>query len=305
MAAKNKKQMDMNQRMKIIEERMSLIRYKVVVMSGKGGVGKTTVAVNLAMKLASLGYTVGILDVDITGPNVPHMLQMEGKIPTVSPQTNTFSPVIGPMNVRVMSMAFLLQSNQTPVIWRGPMKMGAIRQFLAEAEWGLLDYMVFDLPPGTSDETLDILQIIKGAGVVVVTTPQDVAVLDARKTVNMARELNKPASKKYENALTAFKDGHAEKEPDKPVLTKMLGIIENMSGFICPHCGEEVDLYGSGGGERASETMGVPFLGKIPFEIDVRIQSDKGLPFILKYPDSKSGLAFENIVKTITKEMEK
>ena len=156
------KQQQAKQRQEIIKERLKKIKHKVVVMSGKGGVGKTTVAVNLAIKLAAMGKTVGILDVDITGPNVPHMLNMSGMRPEVNSETKTFRPVIGPMNLRVMSMAFLLESDDTPVIWRGPMKMGAIRQFLAEAEWGELDYLIFDLPPGTSDETLDIMQLILG-----------------------------------------------------------------------------------------------------------------------------------------------
>ncbi len=187
----------------IIKERLAKIKHKVVVMSGKGGVGKTTVAVNLAIKLAAMGKTVGILDVDITGPNVPHMLNMKGMRPEVNEETKTFRPVIGPMNLRVMSMAFLLENDDTPVIWRGPMKMGAIRQFLAEAEWGELDYLIFDLPPGTSDETLDIMQLIEAAGIIIVTTPQDVALLDSRKTVNMAKSLKK----------------------------QTLGIVENMAGY--------------------------------------------------------------------------
>ncbi|MBN2156372.1 MAG: Mrp/NBP35 family ATP-binding protein [Candidatus Lokiarchaeota archaeon] len=270
------KKEQMQQRHEIIKERLQKIKYKVVIMSGKGGVGKTTVAVNLAIKLAALGKTVGILDVDITGPNVPLMLNMEGMRPEINTDTKTFRPVIGPMNLRVMSMAFLLESNETPVIWRGPMKMGAIRQFLAEAEWGELDYLVFDLPPGTSDETLDIMQLIEGAGIVVVTTPQDVALLDSRKTVNMAKTMGR----------------------------HMLGIVENMAGYVCPHCGESVNIFGIGGGEKAAEALKVPFLGRIPFEVDVRIHSDEGLPFIIENPNSPSALAFEKIVKKVQNVME-
>lgn len=260
----------------IIKDRLSKIKHKVVIMSGKGGVGKTTVAVNLAIKLAALGKTVGILDVDITGPNVPHMLNMAGMRPEVNEETKTFLPVIGPMNLRVMSMAFLLENNDTPVIWRGPMKMGAIRQFLAEAEWGELDYLIFDLPPGTSDETLDIMQLIEGAGIVIVTTPQDVALLDSRKTVNMAKSLKR----------------------------KTIGIVENMAGYTCPHCGETVNIFGIGGGEKAADNLKVPFLGRIPFEIDVRIHGDDGLPFIIQNPNSPSAVAFEDIVKKIQIAME-
>ncbi|MCP4764591.1 MAG: Mrp/NBP35 family ATP-binding protein [archaeon] len=296
--------MDNNQRTEIIKSRMAEIKHKIVVMSGKGGVGKTTVAVNLAIKLASIGNSVGILDVDITGPNVPHMLKMEGVRPEVNPEKQTFSPVIGPMNLRVMSMAFLLESQDTPVIWRGPLKMSAIRQFLSEAEWGKLDYMIFDLPPGTSDETLDILQLIDDAGIIIVTTPQDVALLDSRKTVVMSKHMNQPALDKYDNDLKAHEGGFGDK-PNKPILRKMLGIVENMSGFKCPHCNEQVELFGMGGGKKATEELNVPFLGKIPFEVDVRIQGDKGIPFIIKYPDSESGKAFEKIVQKVIDMMKK
>jgi ATP-binding protein involved in chromosome partitioning len=270
------KKQEAQKREDVIKERLAKIKYKVVVMSGKGGVGKTTVAVNLAIKLAALGKTVGILDVDITGPNVAHMLNMAGMRPEVNTEEKTFLPVIGPMNLRVMSMAFLLETDDTPVIWRGPMKMGAIRQFLAEAEWGELDYLIFDLPPGTSDETLDIMQLIENAGIVVVTTPQDVALLDSRKTVNMAKTMGR----------------------------KMLGIVENMAGYTCPHCGENVDIFGTGGGEKAAKALKVPFLGRIPFEIDVRVHGDDGLPFIIQNPNSPSAIAFEKVVKKIQNTME-
>ena len=190
---------------------------------------------------------------------------MNGKRPEIDQEKQEFKPVIGPMNVRVMSMAFLLQTQDTPVIWRGPMKMGAIRQFLSEAQWGALDYMIFDLPPGTSDETLDILQLIDDAGIVVVTTPQDVALLDSRKTVNMSKQMNDGPLKKYNNDMEAFKAGYNKKEPEKPVLREFLGIVENMSGFKvkCPDCNKfiDVDVFGSGGGEKAAKEMNVPFLG--------------------------------------------
>lgn len=269
------------ERQVMIFECMAKIKHKIVVMSGKGGVGKTTVAVNLAIKLAALGRTVGILDVDITGPNVPHMLHMDGLHPEVDVEKKQFRPIIGPMNLRVMSMAFLLPNDDTPVIWRGPLKMSAIRQFLSEAQWGELDYLIFDLPPGTGDETLDILQLIKDAGVIVVTTPQDVALLDSRKTVNMTLQMKK----------------------------RMLGIVENMSGFTvkCPKCDfeHEINIFGQGGGEKAAQNLGVPFLGKVPFEVDVRTGGDSGMPFIIQYPDSASGKAFDAIVKKVMNMMEK
>ncbi|MFX0036577.1 MAG: Mrp/NBP35 family ATP-binding protein [Candidatus Hermodarchaeota archaeon] len=261
-----------------IKENMKHIKYKIVVISGKGGVGKTTVAVNLAMSLVSFGLRVGILDVDITGPNVLKMLGVNPELkPRVDPGAKKFYPVNGPLNLKVMSMAFLIESSDSPVIWRGPMKMSAVRQFLGEAIWGELDYLICDLPPGTSDETLDILQLIPDENVVIVTTPQEVALMDARKTIKMAQIMER----------------------------KILGIIENQSGFNCPNCGVYIDLYPPGGAEKAAQDFVVQLLGKIPFEIEVGQQGDKGLPFVLKYPDSKSTKAFRETVKKIRGFLEK
>ena len=206
------KQQMLDEREQNIRKNMAKIKNKIVVISGKGGVGKTTVSVNLAMSLASVGLRVGLLDVDITGPNVNKMLGISPEVrPRVDPDAKKFYPVTGPLNMKVMSMAFLMQDSDTPVIWRGPMKMGAVRQFLGDAVWGELDYLICDLPPGTSDETLDILQLIPDENVVVITTPQEVALMDARKTISMAKTMQR----------------------------NVLGIIENMSGFKCPHCNEE------------------------------------------------------------------
>lgn len=272
------KQEAMDERMVSIRNNMSKIKHKIVVISGKGGVGKTTIAVNLAMSLASVGLRVGILDVDITGPNVNKMLGISPEIrPRVDPDAKKFYPVDGPLNTKVVSMAFLLQDSDTPVIWRGPMKMGAVRQFLGDAHWGELDYLICDLPPGTSDETLDILQLIPDENVVVVSTPQEVAIMDARKTIAMAKTMER----------------------------HVLGIIENMSGFKCPHCNEYIDLYPPGGVEKASKDFNIKFLGKIPFEVEVGQQGDQGLPFILKYPDRESTKAFKAIVAKIREELEK
>ncbi len=260
-----------DKRMDNIRKNMEKIKHKIVIISGKGGVGKTTVAVNLAMSLASIGLRVGVLDVDITGPNVLKMLGVDPKNkPRVDTELKQFYPVLGPLNVRVVSMAFLTESDDSPVIWRGPMKMSVVRQFL-EAQWGELDYLICDLPPGTSDETLDILQLIPDENVIVVTTPQEVALMDARKTINMAQIMER----------------------------KVLGIIENMSGFDCPHCGKYIDLYPPGGAEKAAKDFNVPLLGKIPFEVEVGQQGDKGLPFIIKYPDSASAKAFKAAVNRI------
>ncbi len=274
----NLKEMMLDERSKNIKTNMEKIKYKIVIISGKGGVGKTTVAINLAMSLASVGLRVGILDVDITGPNVIKMLGISPELkPKVDAEAKRFYPVNGPLNLKVMSMAFLTLNPDEPVIWRGPMKMSAVRQFLGDAEWGELDYLICDLPPGTSDETLDILQLIPDENVIVVSTPQEVALMDARKTIKMAMVMER----------------------------NILGIIENMSGFNCPHCGEYVDLYPPGGVEKATADFNITLLGKIPFETEVSQQGDQGLPFILKYPESKSATAFKETVKKIRGHLEK
>ncbi|MCK4370036.1 MAG: Mrp/NBP35 family ATP-binding protein, partial [Candidatus Lokiarchaeota archaeon] len=236
------KEMMVDEREKNIRKNMEKIKHKIVIISGKGGVGKTTIAINLAMSLASVGLRVGILDVDITGPNAIKMLGISPELkPRVDPEAKRFYPIDGPLKLKVMSMAFLTLTPDEPVIWRGPMKMTAVRQFLGDAEWGELDYLICDLPPGTSDETLDILQLIPDENVIIVTTPQEVALMDARKTIKMAMVMQR----------------------------KILGIIENMSGFNCPHCGDYVDLYPPGGAEKASTDFNISLLGKIPFEIEV------------------------------------
>lgn len=268
----------MDHRMEEIKKNMAKIKHKIVIISGKGGVGKTTVAVNLAISLASVGLRVGLLDVDITGPNVAKMLGISPELkPRVDPEEKKFYPIRGPLNIKVMSMAFLIMDADSPVIWRGPMKMGAVRQFLGDAEWGELDYLVCDLPPGTSDETLDILQLIPDENVIVVSTPQEVALMDARKTIKMAQIMNR----------------------------NVLGIIENMSGFKCPHCGKYIDLYPPGGVEKAAKDFNIRLLGKVPFEVEVGIQGDQGLPFVIKYPDSESTKAFKEAVGNIQAILEK
>lgn len=246
------------------------VKHVVLVLSGKGGVGKSTVSVNLAYALAAKGYQVGILDLDIHGPNIPKMLGIEDQRPAVTGKL--IEPIHVTGTLSVMSMAFLLPDASSPVIWRGPMKMAAIRQFLSEVNWGTLDFLVVDLPPGTGDEALSIAQLAPNVrGAVIVTTPQDVAVLDAGKAVKFIEKLALP----------------------------VLGIIENMSGMVCPHCGKEVDLFGAGGGKKAAESLGVPYLGAIPIDPEMVKAGDEGRPFILRHADSASWKAIDAVMENL------
>ena len=254
-----------------VKENLGKIKHKIIVMSGKGGVGKSTVATNLAFSLSQQGHEVGLLDVDINGPNIAKMLGIEDERLGVG--KGTISPVIVPPHLKVVSMAFLLQNKDTPVIWRGPLKMGVIRQFLGDVEWGDLDYLIIDLPPGTGDESLSIAQLIPGGNALIVTTPQDVALLDSRKAVNFAKTLKMP----------------------------IIGILENMSGLHCPHCNKEIDLFKTGGGFKAATDLMVPFLGQIPLDPKIVETGDSGKPFILKYSDSQSAREFNDIIKKIEK----
>ena len=211
--------------------RLSKIKHTIIVMSGKGGVGKSTVSVNLAVSLSMRGYEVGILDGDIHGPNIPKMLKIEDA--QLTADDNGIYPAIVPPHLKVMSMAFLSPNRDQPIVWRGPMKMGALRKFIEDVYWGDLDYLVVDLPPGTGDEALTVAQLAPNiAGAVIVTTPQDVAVLDSSKAAQFVKKLELP----------------------------VLGIVENMSGFVCPHCKEEIDIFGKGGGEKEAKELGVPLV---------------------------------------------
>jgi ATP-binding protein involved in chromosome partitioning len=231
-----------------LEGRLGRIRHKVLVLSGKGGVGKSTVAVNLAVALLRAGQRVGLLDVDVHGPSVPTMLGLEGE--QILSDGEVFLPVeLG--DLKVMSVGFLLRRREDPIIWRGPMKMGVIRQFLQEVEWGDLDYLIVDAPPGTGDEPLSVCQLLGEAeGAIVVTTPQEVALSAVRKCISFCRKLE----------------------------LRVLGVVENMSGFLCPHCGKRTDIFLTDGGRRMAEEMRVPFLGRIPLEPGVVISGDSGKP---------------------------
>jgi len=253
-----------------LKKSLARIKHKIVVMSGKGGVGKSTVTVNLATALAMRGYEVGILDADIHGPNIPKMLNIEHE--DVMSDEDGLMPVLVPPHMKVMSMAFLLQDPDTPVVWRGPIKMGALRQFVAEVKWGELDFLIVDLPPGTGDEPLTIAQLLEDAdGAIVVTTPQDVALLDSRKSVTFAQALKMP----------------------------VLGIVENMSGLICPHCHNTIDLFKVGGGERAAAQMGGPFLGRVPLDPNVVLGGDDGSPIVLKDKANPASKAFDEMVERL------
>jgi ATP-binding protein involved in chromosome partitioning len=246
------------------------IRHVILVLSGKGGVGKSTVAVNLATAFANRGKNTGLLDLDIHGPSIPKMLGIEKERPAVL--AKCIQPVMVAPNLAVMSMAFLLPDTSTPVVWRGPMKMGAIQQFLAEVNWGALDYLVVDLPPGTGDEVLSIAQLAPNVrGAVIVTTPQDVAVLDATKAIEFIKKMDLP----------------------------VIGVVENMSGMVCPHCHEVLDLFGKGGGKKAAEKFGVPFLGAIPLDPAMVAAGDAGKPFINADPGSPTAKAVDAVMEKI------
>jgi Mrp family chromosome partitioning ATPase len=255
---------------KRLQENLFSIRHKVMVMSGKGGVGKSTVATNLAASLALRGYQVGILDADLHGPDVPRMLGIEGQ--HLLSSGNGVEPVEVFPGFKAVSMALLAHDPDKAIIWRGPLKHSAIKQFLESVNWGNLDFLFIDLPPGTGDEPLSVSQLIKKVdGAVIVTTPQDVALLDSRKAVNFSRQINIP----------------------------VLGILENMSGMACPHCGEKIDLFKIGGGETAAEELGVPFLGRIPIDPDVVLSSDSGEPFVSKPNESVAKAAFSLVLRNL------
>jgi ATP-binding protein involved in chromosome partitioning len=259
-----------------LKERLSRIKHTIMVMSGKGGVGKSTVAANLATSLSLEGYAVGVLDGDIHGPNIPKILGVENRL-LVGDDGGNIKPVEAAAKLKVISVGNLLENKDQPVIWRGPMKHSMIRHFLRDVNWGVLDFLIVDLPPGTGDEPLSIAQIIKQAHTntppyaIVVTTPQDVALLDSRKSVEFSRALN----------------------------LRLLGIIENMSSMSCPHCGKPIDLFKTGGGERAAKDLKVPFLGAIPIDPAIVQDTDNGTPFVLADRDNEVNRAFKKIVTKI------
>ena len=254
------------QDLQMIKEKMANIKYKFIVISGKGGVGKSSVAVNFAASLAKKGNKVGILDADIHGPNVPKMLGVENEKPSGS--NKDIVPINVSENLQAISTAFFLAAKEDAVIWRGPMKHNLLKQFLGKVKWGELDYLIVDLPPGTGDEALSITQLIENvSGALVVTTPQDVALLDSRKSITFCREMHVP----------------------------LIGVIENMSGMICPYCHKKINLFKTGGGERIADEMKVPFIGRIPLDPQIVTSTDDGRPFVLNNPKSSTTNEFNNV----------
>jgi Mrp family chromosome partitioning ATPase len=258
---------------KKIAETLKKIKYKIAILSGKGGTGKTTVTVNIAQTLSNMGYKVGVLDADITGPNVPLMFGVEDD--QMSSENNMIQPVLAE-KVKIVSMEFLLQDKTNAIIWRGPMKIKALKQLLADVNWGDLDFLVVDLPPGSSDEPLSIVQTIKDLdGMVVVTTPQNVSLLDVTKSINFAQVTNTP----------------------------VIGIVENMSGFICPHCNETTFIFKKDGGRTMAEEYSLDFLGAIPLFSQICEAGDKGRPAVLQ--NKKVEEIFKAIVDKIISKLKK
>ncbi len=254
------------------DQNLSRIKNKIIVISGKGGVGKSTVSVNLAYALALEGHSVGLMDVDIHGPSIAKMTGIEGRRLEAGKNGRPV-PIEAVNNLHVISIASMLEHPDDPVIWRGPAKMGVIKQFLEEIEWPNLDYLVVDCPPGTGDEPLSVIQLIGSVtGAVIVSTPQDVAFLDARKSITFANMLKVP----------------------------VLGIIENMAGFTCPHCQGKVDIFKSGGANKAGKDFNVEVLGTIPIETDIVESGDSGKPFVYFFSKTEAGKEFLSIVDKIS-----
>ena len=245
------------------------VKHIVAVASGKGGVGKSTTAVNLALGLQANGLKVGVLDADIYGPSMPRLLGVHGRPEPVEPGGRTLKPLNG-FGLNVMSMGFLVDE-ESPMIWRGPMVTSALQQMLREVQWGLLDVLIVDMPPGTGDAQLTLAQHTPLSGAVIVSTPQDLALIDARKGLNMFRKVDVP----------------------------VLGIVENMSYFMCTKCGERHEIFGHGGARMEAERMGVPFLGEIPLDLDVRIRSDNGQPIVVSLPDSPHTAVYRSIATKV------
>lgn len=256
---------------RLITDSLARIKRKILVMSGKGGVGKSTVAAYLALLLSRRGSQVGLMDVDLHGPSIPHLLNIKGGL-DMREEEKIVRPYAFSNKLGVVSLEMLLGDRDAAVIWRGPLKISAIRQFISDIEWGILDFLIVDSPPGTGDEPLTVAQTIPDAEALIVTTPQEISLADVRKSINFCKQAN----------------------------MKTLGLVENMSGFVCPHCGETMDLFGSGGGERTAREMGVPFLGAIPADPRMVAVGDQGkLDQLAEESDLEINRAYENVVKNM------
>jgi len=263
--------MDESNQDELLKERLSKIKNTIVVLSGKGGVGKSTVATNIAMSLSLKGFRTGLLDVDIHGPSIPTLLGLDGA--RIESDGKFLLPIKYSDNLKVISTGFMIDDQTKPIVWRGPLKMSFIKQMLSEVVWEELDYLIVDCPPGTGDEPLSVIQTLgEVTGAIIVTTPQKLAVVDVKKSVNFCKNLNTP----------------------------ILGVIENMSGFICPKCNERVEIFKSGGGEEMAKEMDVPFLGKIPISIEIVDAGDLGKPFVEYYANTESAKNIEEIIRPIT-----
>jgi Mrp family chromosome partitioning ATPase len=270
-------QQDMAARQKLedeaIKRSLSKIKHKIFVLSGKGGVGKSSISANLAASLSKKGYKTGLMDVDVHGPSIAHMLGLT-ELLDISDNKLLIPKQIN-RNLKVVSVQALMQDKDQAIIWRGPAKTGMIRQFVSSVDWGELDFLIIDAPPGTGDEPLTVVQTIPEALGIIVTTPQEVALADIRKSISFC----------------------------KTVHLKTLGIVENMAGFKCPHCNESIDLFSSGGGERTAKSQGLKFLGSIPFDTDVVISGDSGVPIMLQDKETRFSKGFDKIVENIIKQL--
>ncbi len=273
-ATKEAQQAAMAQQDLAITQSLGKIKNKILVMSGKGGVGKSTVSVNLALGLAKKGFKVGLMDVDLHGPDVVRMLNLKGCVEPPEPG-GLIAPLKYNDNLKIVSLEYMMQDRDQAIIWRGPMKISAIRQFIADMDWGELDYLIVDAPPGTGDEPLTVVQTIPLTKAIVVTTPQKVALADVRKSINFC----------------------------KTVKVDIVGVVENMSGFICPHCNTTVDIFKSGGGEEMAREFDIPFLGKIPMDPRVVMAGDEGTPYLSSTGDSPAATAFQSIIDAVERRL--
>lgn len=256
-----------------IKDSLSKIKNKIFILSGKGGVGKSSVSANLAATLSKKGYKTGLMDVDVHGPSIAQMMGMTELLDISEKQLLIPKQVND--NLKVVSVQALMQDRDQAIIWRGPAKTGMIKQFVSSVDWGELDFLIIDAPPGTGDEPLTVVQTIPEAMGIVVTTPQEVALADIRKSISFC----------------------------KTVRLKTLGIVENMAGFKCPHCNEPIDLFSSGGGEKTAKSQGLKFLGSLPFDTQVVISGDSGVPMMFKDKENDFTQAFDTIVDNITKQL--